>query len=111
MLCGSVSGMIEDLQPSSPEETLREASQGLVSPAGLTIYTPADLSCPQLSILDGSGELQDHFVFAHGMLAVLEVLETKPSRDVTLNLLKIVNMVGGITSCCRYCIDRHVGRL
>lgn len=27
------------------------------------------------------------------MLAVLEVLETKPSRDVTLNLLKIVNMV------------------
>lgn len=27
------------------------------------------------------------------MLAVLEVLETKPSRDVTLNLLRIVNMV------------------
>lgn len=27
------------------------------------------------------------------MLAVLEVLETKPSRDVTLNLLGIVNMV------------------
>lgn len=30
---------------------------------------------------------------AHGMLAVLEVLETKPSRDVTLNLLRIINMV------------------
>ena len=44
-------------------------------------------------MLDGSEELQDHFVFAHGMLAVLEVLEAKPSRDVTLNLLKIVNMV------------------
>ena len=30
------------------------------------------------------------------MLAVLEVLETKPSRDVTLHLLKIVNMVGTV---------------
>jgi hypothetical protein len=30
------------------------------------------------------------------MLAVLEVLETKPSRDVTLNLLGIVNMVRSV---------------
>ncbi|KAJ9117782.1 hypothetical protein QFC20_000061 [Naganishia adeliensis] len=74
MICGSINRMIDDLQPSSPEEVLREASQGL------------------LSLLEGSLELQDHFVVAHGMLAVLEVLETKPSRDVTLNLLGIVNM-------------------
>ncbi|GHJ83897.1 hypothetical protein NliqN6_0299 [Naganishia liquefaciens] len=74
MLCGNINDMIEELQPSSPEDKLRKASQGL------------------LSVLDGSEELQDHFVFAHGMLAVLEVLEAKPSRDVTLNLLKIVNM-------------------
>lgn len=102
--------MVEDLQPSSPEETLREASQGLVSIGGRPVELPADLSCSQLSILDGSGELQDHFVFAHGMLAVLEVLETKPSRDVTLNLLKIINMVSGVASCCRYPIDHRLHR-
>lgn len=31
MICGSINRMIDDLQPSSPEEVLREASQGLVS--------------------------------------------------------------------------------
>lgn len=31
MICGSISRMIDDLQASSPEEVLREASQGLVS--------------------------------------------------------------------------------
>lgn len=54
------------------------------------------MSSWQLSVLEGSLELQDHFVVAHGMLAVLEVLETKPSRDVTLNLLGIVNMVRSV---------------
>jgi hypothetical protein len=56
----------------------------------------------QISLLEGSLELQDHFIAAHGMLAVLEVLEIKPSRDVTLNLLKIINMVSSTCSRKRY---------
>ena len=38
-------------------------------------------------------EMQSQLVSAHGMLAILEVLEGRSSRDVTLKLLQIVNAV------------------
>lgn len=38
-------------------------------------------------------EMQLQLVSSHGMLAILEVLEGKPSRDVIIRLLKIVNLV------------------
>lgn len=34
-------------------------------------------------------------VSSHGMLAILEVLEGKYSREYTLKLLQIINRVGG----------------
>lgn len=37
--------------------------------------------------------MQSQFVVHHGMLAILEVLEAKPSRDVILRLLRIINLV------------------
>lgn len=37
--------------------------------------------------------MQSQLVSAHGMLAILEVLESRTSRDVTLKLLQIVNAV------------------
>jgi hypothetical protein len=37
--------------------------------------------------------MQRQFVSSHGMLAILEVLEAKPSREVILRMLRIVNMV------------------
>jgi hypothetical protein len=40
-----------------------------------------------------SPEMQIQLVSAHGMLAILEVLESKPSRDVTLKLLRLINLV------------------
>jgi hypothetical protein len=38
-------------------------------------------------------EMQAQLVSSHGMLAILEVLEAKPSRDVSLKLLCIINLV------------------
>lgn len=38
--------------------------------------------------------MQLQLVSSHGMLAILEVLEGKCSRDVTMKLLQILNMVG-----------------
>jgi len=38
--------------------------------------------------------MQAQLVSAHGMLAILEVLESKPSRDVIIRLLEIINLVG-----------------
>ena len=38
-------------------------------------------------------EMQLQLISSHGMLAVLEVLESKPSRDVILKLLQIINVV------------------
>lgn len=37
--------------------------------------------------------MQAQFVVHHGMLAILEVLEAKPSREVILRLLRIINLV------------------
>lgn len=39
--------------------------------------------------------MQVQIVSSHGLLAILEVLESRPSRDVTMNLLKLVNIVSG----------------
>lgn len=44
-------------------------------------------------------EMQQQLVSSHGMLAILEVLEVKPSRDVIIRLLKIVNLVSLFFTC------------
>lgn len=75
MLCATVHDMIERLQASSGEELLKSSTLQL------------------LSVLEGAGDLQDYFIHAHGMLAVLEVLEAAPHRDVVYNLLKLVNLM------------------
>lgn len=45
--------------------------------------------------------MQSQLVSAHGMLAIMEVLESRTSRDVTLRLLQIVNTVSQ-TYLCRH---------
>ena len=39
--------------------------------------------------------MQGQLVSAHGMLAILEVLEGRGSRDVIMRLLQIINLVSG----------------
>ena len=46
-----------------------------------------------MGIILDTPEMQGQLVSAHGMLAILEVLESKCSREVTMKLLQIVNMV------------------
>lgn len=38
-------------------------------------------------------EMQGQLVSAHGMLAILEVLEGRGSREVIMRLLQIINLV------------------
>jgi hypothetical protein len=52
-----------------------------------------DLILLKLNIVTDAPEMQVQLVSAHGMLAILEVLEGKCSRDVSLKLLQIVNQV------------------
>ena len=40
-----------------------------------------------------SPDLKDVVISSHGMLPILETLETLPRVDITLRLLKVVNMV------------------
>ena len=48
----------------------------------------------QIGILVDAPEMQSQLVSAHGMLAILEVLEAKkPHREVTTKLLQIINLV------------------
>jgi hypothetical protein len=47
-----------------------------------------------MDVLLESPETRNTIIGAHGMLPILEVLETCKKREVILKLLKIVNAVG-----------------
>ncbi|KAI0718192.1 kinase-like protein [Cerioporus squamosus] len=72
-LSNNVTQLIDELTPSAPDFQLRDACDQL------------------LNIIHDTPEMQSQLVSAHGMLAILEVLESRTSRDVTLRLLQIVN--------------------
>ncbi|KZT69616.1 Pkinase-domain-containing protein [Daedalea quercina L-15889] len=72
-LSATVTQLIDELTPSAPDFQLREACDQL------------------LNIMADTPEMQLQLVSAHGMLAILEVLEGRSSRDVTMKLLQIVN--------------------
>jgi hypothetical protein len=79
-LTASVNALIDKLEPNAPDYQQREACDEL-----LTIMTEAP-------------EMQAQLVSSHGMLAILEVLESKPSRDVIIRLLKVINLVSSCHS-------------
>lgn len=59
-----------------------------------------------MAILNEAPEMHLQMVSSHGMLAILEVLEGKCSRDVTLKLLQILNLVGlQLSLTVRSCSD------
>lgn len=74
-LCTQVNQLIDELTPSAPDFQLRDACDQLL---GIMADTP---------------EMQIQLVSSHGMLAILEVLEGKCSRDVNIKLLQIVNLL------------------
>ncbi|KAJ7037780.1 hypothetical protein C8F04DRAFT_1393450 [Mycena alexandri] len=74
-LCNMVNGLIDQLTPSAPDFQLRDACDQLL---GIMADTP---------------EMQLQLVSSHGMLAILEVLEGKCSRDVSMRLLQIINLL------------------
>ncbi|KLO16806.1 kinase-like protein [Schizopora paradoxa] len=75
-LCSTVGQIIDELTPTTPDFQIREACDQLL---GILVDVP---------------EMQSQLVSAHGMLAILEVLEVKTSsRDVMAKLLQIVNLL------------------
>ncbi|KAJ7202878.1 hypothetical protein GGX14DRAFT_653362 [Mycena pura] len=74
-LCNMVNGFIDQLTPSAPDFQLRDACDQL------------------LSIMTDTPEMQLQLVSSHGMLAILEVLEGKCSRDVSMRLLQMINLL------------------
>ncbi|KAJ7070151.1 hypothetical protein C8F01DRAFT_1115466 [Mycena amicta] len=74
-LCNMVNGLIDQLTPSAPDFQLRDACDQLVN------------------IITETPEMQMQLVSSHGMLAILEVLESKCSRDVSIQLLQLINLL------------------
>ncbi|KAJ7243744.1 hypothetical protein C8J57DRAFT_60548 [Mycena rebaudengoi] len=74
-LCNMVNQLIDELTPSAPDFQLRDACDQL------------------LNIMTDTPEMQLQLVSSHGMLAILEVLEGKCSRDVSMRLLQIINLL------------------
>ncbi|MCJ1232217.1 hypothetical protein MMC14_000166 [Varicellaria rhodocarpa] len=74
-LCTQVEGLVGSLKVSQSEDTL------------------ADLSEQLLEVLGDLPETKSVIISAHGMLPILEILESCRRRDVILDLLKIVNLI------------------
>ncbi|KAF8489636.1 kinase-like protein [Russula emetica] len=74
-LTTAVNQLIDELTPSAPDFQLRDACDQL------------------LSIVSEAPEMQGQLVSAHGMLAILEVLEGRGSREVIMRLLQIINLL------------------
>lgn len=91
-LCNTVNQLIDELSASAPDFQLREACDQLVRTHSLSIKPKFwILTCTKLNIFEETPEIQVQFVSSHGMLAILEVLEAKCSRDVIMKLLQIIN--------------------
>lgn len=74
-LCTQVEGLVGSLKVSQAEDTL------------------ADLSEQLLEVLCDVPETKDVIISAHGMLPILEILETARHRDIIFTLLRIVNVI------------------
>ena len=74
-LCTQVEGLVSSLKISQADETL------------------ADLSEQLLDVLTDLPDAKNVIISAHGMLPILEILETCRRRDVIFHLLKIVNTI------------------
>ncbi|KAF8194145.1 hypothetical protein BJ912DRAFT_1021429 [Pholiota molesta] len=74
-LTNTVNQLIDELTPSAPDFQLRDACDQL------------------LNIMAETPEMQVQLVSSHGMLAILEVLEGRCSRDVIMKLLQIINLL------------------
>ncbi|KAI9773816.1 MAG: hypothetical protein M1840_006041 [Geoglossum simile] len=74
-LCTQVESLVSSLKTSQSEDMLAELSEQL------------------MDVLSGSPEMKSVIISAHGMLPILEILETCSRRDVIPRLLKIVNAI------------------
>ena len=74
-LCTQVEGLVGSLKVSQADEMLAEISEQL------------------LEVLIDSPETKSVIISSHGMLPILEILESCRRRDIIFNLLKTVNLV------------------
>lgn len=92
-----VNQLVDELTPSAPDFQLREACDQIVSSLLMFVRIITKILV-QLGIMTDTPEMQIQLVSSHGMLAILEVLEGKCSRDVIMKLLQIINLVSGQAS-------------
>lgn len=76
-LCSQIDTLVSGLKTTESEDELDIISSDL------------------MDILTETPETKDNVISAHGMLPILEVLETCTKREVILKLLKIINAVSG----------------
>ena len=93
-LCNLTNGFIDQLLPTTADYTLRDVCHQLVS----MYYShlpcePENDACDKLGLATETPEMQQQIVSSHGLLAILEVLESNPSRDVAVDLLRLTNIV------------------
>lgn len=91
-MCALISQLVDQLAPTAPDYTLRDVCHQIVRRGIPWHIGPFWNASSQLVLLTENPDMQVQFVISHGLLAVLEILESRPSRDVLMNLLKLTNM-------------------
>jgi hypothetical protein len=74
-ICTQVEGLVGSLKISQTDDIL------------------ADISEELLEILSDTPETKNVIITAHGMLPILEILESCRQRDIIFNLIKIINII------------------
>ncbi|OCF62357.1 STE/STE11/CDC15 protein kinase [Kwoniella mangroviensis CBS 10435] len=77
-LHANVNKLVEGLTPNTPHGLLKDGCDELLS--------LLENTSPEMG-------LEAHFVAQHGMLAILEVLESRLTRDIAVRLLRLVNLI------------------
>lgn len=85
---------MDQISPDADEFELRENCLDLVrSSLFESMQTLTMVESAQINILEDNVEIKSHFVKAHGMLAVMDVLQATRSREILGILLRVVNLV------------------
>ncbi|KAF8513773.1 hypothetical protein JB92DRAFT_3083136 [Gautieria morchelliformis] len=107
-LCTTVNRLIDELVPNAPDFALRDACDQLVC---ITLPVRSRLTeSLQLAIMVEAPEMQGQMVSSHGLLAILEVLESKPARDLVtcdLGILEGFCLIGGIPVLMGFTSKKH----
>jgi hypothetical protein len=90
---GTTQALIDTMTRSATDAALEHAALILVRHVDLNMVSPGRMLGAQLDLFEETPEIRSHFVKQHGLLAIVEALQTRSSVDLITSLVRLVNVV------------------